>query len=280
MSGDGFSMVDLFRSEVETQIQVITQRLMDLEGTPGGDGLDAMMRAAHTLKGAARMVDLDPVVRLAHALEDRLVAAQRGSRPLDPAAVDALLAATDLILQLATDAEDPARIEAAAGEVAARIADLGDTAGAAPRSPAETTAAPDPAASAPAEAATAKGPVTADATLLELFRNEAEAQLAIIGQGLLGLEADPGELAGTEALMRAAHSLKGAARMLKLDPLVALTHALEDVFVAAQRGTIAIGAEVVDLLLAATDLIGGVTRAADIPEDIPDDMPGSVGART
>jgi len=269
MSGDGFSMVDLFRSEVETQIRLITEGLMDVEAMPDAEAITAMMRAAHTIKGAARMVDLDPVVKLAHALEDRLVAAQRGVRPLDPEAVDALLAAGDLILQLATDAEDAARIEAAADEVAARIADLS----AATDQPTEAAAVPEPPAGTSTEAAEAEGAAKAaepesappDATLLELFRNEAEAQLAIISQGLLGLEANPADLSGTEALMRAAHSLKGAARMLKLDALVALTHAMEDVFVAAQRGSIGIDADVVDVLLAATDLVAGVTGAADIP---------------
>ena len=269
MSSGDFSMVDLFRSEVETQIRVITERLMDLEALPDAEAVTAMMRAAHTIKGAARMVDLEPVVQLAHALEDRLVTLQNGSRPLDPEAVDALLAASDLILQLATDAEDAAPIEAAADEVAARIADLSAPAD----QPSEAATAPAPPAGTPAKAAeTESAPKAAepevarpDATLLELFRNEAEAQIAIISQGLLGLEANPGDLSDAEALMRAAHSLKGAARMLKLDALVALTHAMEDVFVAAQGGSIVIEGDVVDLLLAATDLVGGVTRTADIP---------------
>ena len=36
------------------------------------------MRAAHSLKGAARIVGLDAAVRVAHAMEDCLVAAQKG----------------------------------------------------------------------------------------------------------------------------------------------------------------------------------------------------------
>ena len=41
------------------------------------------MRAAHSLKGAARIVDIDAGVALAHAMEDFLVAAQEGRIALD-----------------------------------------------------------------------------------------------------------------------------------------------------------------------------------------------------
>ena len=36
------------------------------------------MRAAHSIKGACRIVSIDLGVRLSHVMEDALVAAQRG----------------------------------------------------------------------------------------------------------------------------------------------------------------------------------------------------------
>ena len=44
------------------------------------------MRAAHSLKGAARIVGLDAGVGVAHAMEDCFVAAQTGSRFVGPGA--------------------------------------------------------------------------------------------------------------------------------------------------------------------------------------------------
>ena len=80
-----FSMLDLFRVEAETQALVLTSGLLALERDPTlADQLEACMRAAHSLKGAARIVGLAVGVRVAHAMEDCFVAAQQGQ--LDAAA--------------------------------------------------------------------------------------------------------------------------------------------------------------------------------------------------
>ncbi len=49
------------------------------------------MRAARSIKGAARIVGLNSAVTLAHAMEDVLSAAQHGKMPLTADAVDSLL---------------------------------------------------------------------------------------------------------------------------------------------------------------------------------------------
>jgi two-component system sensor histidine kinase and response regulator WspE len=102
------SLRDLFRAEAETQAQVLTAGLLALERNPtAGDQLERCMRAAHSLKGAARIVDLPIGVRVAHAMEDCLVAAQRGRIALGPRHIDALLSGTDLLVRIAraTDEE-------------------------------------------------------------------------------------------------------------------------------------------------------------------------------
>ena len=75
-----------------------------------------------------------------------------------------------------------------------------------------------------------------DASLLELFRMEAEAQKQVLDTGLLILERDPLNAGQLEACMRAAHSLKGASRIVGLDSGVQVAHAMEDLLVAAQEG--------------------------------------------
>lgn len=96
------SLMELFRAEVETQVAVLNQGLVQLEGGEGGPELfEGLMRAAHSIKGAARVVLLEPIVQLAHVIEDCFVAAQKQKLTLQPAHIDALLAAADLIAQLA-----------------------------------------------------------------------------------------------------------------------------------------------------------------------------------
>jgi two-component system sensor histidine kinase and response regulator WspE len=98
----GYSMLDLFRMETREQMRVLTDGLLLLEqGAFDAARLESMMRAAHSVKGAAAIVGLEPAVRLAHAMEDVLVAAQEGRAQLDANGVDVLLGAVDLLQQLA-----------------------------------------------------------------------------------------------------------------------------------------------------------------------------------
>ncbi|WP_206196940.1 Hpt domain-containing protein, partial [Pseudomonas viridiflava] len=64
--------------------------------------LEACMRAAHSLKGAARIVGVDFGVSVAHVMEDCLVSAQEGRLLLQAEHIDALLAGTDLLIRIAT----------------------------------------------------------------------------------------------------------------------------------------------------------------------------------
>jgi two-component system sensor histidine kinase and response regulator WspE len=97
---EDFSLFDLFRMEAEEQVRVLQNGLIELEsGAATAATLEALMRAAHSLKGAARIVGLDAIVNLTHVVEDRFVAAQQG-RSLDAAEVDRMLTATDWLARL------------------------------------------------------------------------------------------------------------------------------------------------------------------------------------
>jgi two-component system sensor histidine kinase and response regulator WspE len=92
-------------------------------------------------------------------------------------------------------------------------------------------------------------------SMMELFRVEAENQTAILTSGLLELERNSGAVANLEKLMRAAHSLKGAARIVDSTNIVRLAHAMEDCFVAAQRQSIELGKSQIDVLLQGVDFL-------------------------
>ena len=71
----GFSMFELFKAEAETNCAILNEGLLKLEADPSDlSAIEPLMRAAHSLKGAARIIGVDLAVRLAHAMEDRLVA--------------------------------------------------------------------------------------------------------------------------------------------------------------------------------------------------------------
>ena len=111
MSGEVFNdslMLEIFRAEVETHVESLTSGLLALERDPGDTShIDEMMRGAHSIKGAARIVGIDPAVRIAHVMEDGFIAAQNGKLTLKPEHVDVLLRGVDLLSRLANASNDP-----------------------------------------------------------------------------------------------------------------------------------------------------------------------------
>ena len=97
----GFSLHELFRGEAETHAAALSEGLVRLEGTSDAAVVEPLMRAAHSIKGAARVIGLEIAVKLAHAMEDVLVAMQKGREPIEPARIDQLLKGTDLLASLA-----------------------------------------------------------------------------------------------------------------------------------------------------------------------------------
>src|SRR5689334_13389099 len=94
-----------FRDETAENIRILNAGLLVLEALgPGADEarehIDAIFRARHTMKGAARMLGFDQVGRVAHTCEYILGAVREGRRPLDRALADDLLRGGDAILEL------------------------------------------------------------------------------------------------------------------------------------------------------------------------------------
>ncbi|MGE8160673.1 hybrid sensor histidine kinase/response regulator [Paraburkholderia sp. NPDC080076] len=154
------SLIDLFREEARTQARVLNDGLLALDRAPRDAGaLEACMRAAHSLKGAARIVGVQVGVELAHAMEDCFVAAQEGRALLDVAWIDELLRGVDIVARIGNDEDESARdavgtcvasLQARmAGVVPHSVAVRRDVAppAAAPLEPARSTAAEPPTAS-------------------------------------------------------------------------------------------------------------------------------------
>lgn len=92
------TMFDLLCLEIETQCKVLNQGLIEIERQPKDQKLlESLMRAAHSIKGAARVVNLNLIVRLAHVMEDSFVASQRGQSELK---INPLLRCVDFLVRI------------------------------------------------------------------------------------------------------------------------------------------------------------------------------------
>ncbi|WP_176063417.1 chemotaxis protein CheA [Anaeromyxobacter diazotrophicus] len=139
-----------FLSEAQEIVEALDKDLLRLEDTRHGqeadpDTLNAVFRAAHSLKGLAAMFGVERMTALAHALEDRLDDLRMGRRPLDAGCLDLLLAAPALFGRIVGEeaAQTPpgaaATLEPAA-QLAARLRDAASTEAPAARDPLDALA--------------------------------------------------------------------------------------------------------------------------------------------
>ena len=278
-SGDlgSMSMMDLFRLEAENQCNQLSEDLLALEQDPTSSVLlESLMRASHSIKGAARIVELHPAVGLAHAMEDVFVAAQDGNLILDQEGIDLLLEGVDTLNSISLISDDA--IDTFFQEHAAELESLvtgftslikgektyretSSEAQAQPSEPARSISEHD---SETTEKEMPKFPVDMSGmSMLDLFRLEAENRCKNLYEGLVILKNKPPSPELLESLMRSSHSIKGAARIVELSGAVKLAHAMEEVFVAAQNEKTVIAPDDIDVLRQSVDML---TTIAGIPE--------------
>jgi two-component system chemotaxis sensor kinase CheA len=103
--------------------------------------------------------------------------------------------------------------------------------------------------------------------LRETFEAEATDLLASMEEALLGLEDRPGDEELVVTLFRAAHTIKGNARIVGLDHVVEFTHVFEDLLDAIRGREILVDEELVTLLLRAVDALREMISDAVVEGD-------------
>jgi two-component system, chemotaxis family, sensor kinase CheA len=97
------------------------------------------------------------------------------------------------------------------------------------------------------------------------FRVEAREILEGIGKGLLGLEKGSDAKDIVPKLLRLAHTLKGAARVVRQKDIADLAHGMEDVLQPLREGTVAITRELIDDLLRISDDMEAKVKSLTTP---------------
>ena len=258
-----FSMLDLFRLEVEQQTAVLSDNLLELEQDPTAHGrLDELMRAAHSIKGAARLVNVPPAAKVAHVMEDVFVAAQQGRLLLTADNVDVLLKGTDMLVQIGALQDSPdswiAQHQQKFDDLLGALSGVLSAVSSVENDNLRLVQRPQPTGENFLHVSDLQDVAPIDPSMLTLFRTEVEQQTAILTEGLLSLEQDPSRTRHLESLMRAAHSIKGAARLVGISPIVSVAHLMEDSFVAAQAGKLTFQSSYVDALLKGVDMMSRI----------------------
>jgi two-component system sensor histidine kinase and response regulator WspE len=102
--------LELFRLELEERVEQLNTGLLQLEGDPGSrEACDPVMRSLHSVKGAAGIVVLPSLVKVAHRLEDFFVAVKLGEANLDQQAFALGFRCVDLFQDVSRQSADSIR---------------------------------------------------------------------------------------------------------------------------------------------------------------------------
>ena len=258
-------MYDLFRSEAETHTAVLKKLGEgDTSLLANDELLDKALKSVRSLKGAAKLANLAEVAQLANAFENYLnhlvIAHEQVSADLAAPAIEGAIIlcslhtieSNDILNWLEDNLENLEDLSARLENAIKTRKDIAPEVSAGPVNA-------DPSAMETDLPSIDSGFAT-DPSMLELFKVEVESNYKTISAGLLELEQNPLEPKTLESLMRASHSVKGAARMVGVLSAVNLAHAMEDCFVAAQKGQITITPSIIDIFLKATDYLVDISR--------------------
>ncbi len=187
--------------------------------------LEEVRRLAHNIRGASEMVGLAQLALAARGVETTVVSQVAGEAP-DAAVID--------------------RIERGIGAIRSQLEGL-DSGEAPPDCKSEEDA---------------SAPDSLDEEIYRAFSIEAEQLLDAIRLQIEALGAGGPEAAPALGLLgRAVHTLKGAAGMAGLASVSALAHRVEDILGLIESGRLPAEPEIVEILLAAHDLLGDLVAA-------------------
>ncbi|BAP56225.1 response regulator receiver domain protein [Thioploca ingrica] len=249
------ALLALFRSEVAHHTVVLEEGLAGLKQNPNAvKPLERMKQEVHAIWGGARIVELESIVHLAQAMKESLLALQIHKITLSSAQLDCLTQIIILFHQLAETAVEEivtwvkghqAEIERLIVTISGLVAET--------LTRTELVEQPQNSVALSTQVTDSDNRIITDPALLGLFLSEVEAHTVILNEGLLALEINPSATEQLAALMRSAHSIKGAARVVGLEMVIKLAHLMEDCFVAAQQGKLTFVSEHIDILLHSVD---------------------------
>ncbi len=229
-----YSLLELFKTELEQYTRVLDSGIVDLEQEQTPKKIEPLMRAAHSIKGAARIVGLDIAVTLAHSMEDLFTAAQKGKLAISPEVADLLLEGNDIYTKL-LDCEIE-QIPDSLMQLSSRIDELSklmDNAlnnnspklnGHSKPIPKKENIQPQ----VPARKKPEKVPLNVDESLFELFLNEVSSLSNEFKNFIENYSDDK-----LNQMMRVAHSIYGATRIIGFEMAIKFSKSLEDYLNAA-----------------------------------------------
>jgi chemosensory pili system protein ChpA (sensor histidine kinase/response regulator) len=247
-------IVSIFLEEAVDILESAGQALQRWLSDPDNAApLLSLQRDLHTLKGGARMAEVEPVGELAHELEglyeglvDRRYAYSEALAHLLQHSHDRLAQLLDQ-LQNQRPLGDPGEVIEAIREFRQGNASAVET----------------------VEPAQAEDSPGHDPELLEIFLEEGFDIIENSGAALVRWQAEPSNRQEVETLLRDLHTLKGGARMVEIAPIGDLAHELEFLYEGLSAGVLQPTAALFGLLQSSHDRLAQMLDATRAGQPLP-----------
>lgn len=226
-------IVEIFLEEAVDILDSAGQALQRWLSEPDNAApLSSLQRDLHTLKGGARMAEVDAIGDLAHELESLYEGLVDRRHSYSELLGRLLHKSHDRLAQLLEQLHNHQPLTPAQDLIEAIRQFRQGQSGSAET--AQPTAVPDSAAH--------------DPELLEIFLEEGFDIIESSGAALLRWQAEPGNRQEVETLLRDLHTLKGGARMVEIGPIGDLAHELEYLYESLATGVLQPSAELFALV--------------------------------
>ena len=110
---------------------------------------------------------------------------------------------------------------------------------------------------------------SSDDRFREMFFEEARELLISLEEGLMDLERRQGDRAHLDKTFRAAHSIKGAAAMVGLEPIARFTHGIEAVLDKIRSGSLPVDSDIITTLLESRDHLAAMVEGDSAGSPVP-----------
>lgn len=248
--------------EAQGQISVLKESLSALENDLSNKKeLNSLLRASSSLKAAGKLASLDAIFSLTQAQENIFTLASKNNFTFTKENIITVQESVAVLSQLVDSGVDTAEDWLESNNKKLSQHKLNIEALLKSKTDKEASKKKNNQTANKTEKKDEETRSIGDLSMQELFRMEAETQTSILNNSLLELENTPADLSIIEKLMRAAHSIKGAARMVGLNATVKIAHILEDIFVAAQKSELELSHEDMNVLLISIDMIAAMAKA-------------------
>ncbi len=276
MTFDKSKFIPRFIQEAREYLDVLAREFERRKDNPSSLRItDELVRAAHTIKGSAKILGFKPVSKISQKMEEILRNLQKQQFAMTPDLHSLLSNATGLLEVFINQIE---RGEEVTTDIDGILENLdlalkGEyQAPASSKEPAPQSVATPTESSSPREvppetedsdeektvsdsSSTKKAGGFDRSKFVSRFVDEARDHINTLNEGLINLETQPGNLEILDQIFRVSHTLKGSSKILGLKPISLLAHRVEDVLDSLRNNKFSFGKPLCDLLLKSVDLI-------------------------